>query len=142
MKISVIVPAYKAEGSIDRCVSSLINQSFADIEIVLVNDGSTDDTLKKCRAWEEKDKRVVVIDQPNGGVSAARNKGLQRATGDYVAFVDADDWVAPDMYEKLLSASKNGEADMTVCSIYHVSGKNITEGNHVFGNQYLPNLGG
>lgn len=141
MKISVIVPAYKAEGSIDRCVSSLINQSLADIEIILVNDGSTDDTLKKCRAWEEKDKRVVVIDQPNGGVSVARNKGLQYATGDYVTFVDADDWVAPDIYEKLLSVAVSRDADMAICSIYHVSGEHITEGNHMFGNQYMQNGG-
>ena len=125
MKISIIVSAYKAERSIVRCLSSLVAQSYSDIEIILVNDGSPDNTFTKCFEWAEKDKRVTVIDQSNSGVSAARNKGIQYANGDYITFVDADDWVASDMYEKLSSASKNGEADMTVCSIYHISGKTL-----------------
>lgn len=142
MKISIIVPAYKAEQTIDRCVSSLVAQTYSDVEIILINDGSPDDTLTKCLAWAEKDKRVQVINQPHGGVSAARNNGLQHATGDYITFVDADDWVALEIYEKMMSAAISHEgADVVVCSFYFVSGKQIVGKNHVFGHQCLKNEG-
>ena len=100
--ISVIVPVYNCERFLDRCVESLVAQTCSEIEILLVNDGSKDGSLAVCRKWEARDKRVIVIDRPNGGVSAARNAGLDRARGDYIAFVDSDDWIDSTMYEKLL----------------------------------------
>ena len=96
--VSIIVPIYNAQNYLNRCLDSLLAQTLEDIEIILINDGSKDDSLAICRAYEEKDSRIIVIDQKNAGVSAARNAGLDRASGQYVGFVDPDDWVEPDMY--------------------------------------------
>lgn len=103
IKISVIVPIYNIYSYIDQCVESIVNQTYKDLEIILVNDGSTDDSLSKLKEWENKDYRIVVVDKPNGGLSDARNAGLKVATGDYVSFVDGDDWIGIDLYEKVAS---------------------------------------
>lgn len=93
-KYSIIVPIYNISSYIDRCVESLVSQTFNNLEIILVNDGSKDDSLEIIREWERKDKRIVVIDKQNGGLSSARNEGLKYATGDYVFYVDGDDWLS------------------------------------------------
>lgn len=93
MKFSVIVPIYNISSYIDQCVESIINQTYKNIEIILVNDGSTDNSLDKVKSWEKKDCRVIAIDKPNGGLSDARNAGLKIASGDYICFVDGDDWI-------------------------------------------------
>ena len=113
--ISIIVPVYNCERFLDRCVESLVAQTCSEIEILLVNDGSKDGSLAVCRKWEARDKRVIVIDRPNGGVSAARNAGLDRARGDYIAFVDADDYVESTMYEKLVGVARERGADLVFC---------------------------
>lgn len=95
-KISIIVPVYNAEKTLDRCVQSLQSQTYSHIEIILVNDGSKDNSLEICRRYAREDSRIRVIDKPNGGVSSARNAGLDAATGDFVMFCDSDDWADPD----------------------------------------------
>lgn len=100
--ISVIVPVYNIENFIDRCVKSLIHQSYKDIEIILVDDGSTDSSKAKCDEWEQKDDRIIVIHKENGGLSSARNAGLQIAKGEYISYVDGDDYIDSNAYEKAL----------------------------------------
>lgn len=106
-KISVIVPVYNVEKYLRRCVDSLFNQTYRNLEIILVNDGSTDSSLQICNECAQKDERIVVINKPNGGLSSARNAGLDAATGDYIGFVDSDDYVGVEMYERLLAAIPN-----------------------------------
>jgi len=112
--ISVIVPVYNAEKWLRRCINSILTQTYPDIELVLVNDGSTDRSLEICREYEKRDGRVLVIDQKNSGPSMARNNGIRRCNGEYLCFVDADDWLEPDACEQLVQAIKQTNADMIV----------------------------
>lgn len=105
--ISVIVPVYNTELYLDRCVQSILQQTYGNLEIILVDDGSTDRSSQICDHYEKIDKRIKVIHKANGGQSTARNMGLDLCTGEYVGFVDSDDWIAPTMYEKLLAACKD-----------------------------------
>ena len=107
--ISVIVPVYNAENYIKRCVDSILCQTYEDIELVLVNDGSKDNSLEILQAYAQKDNRVNVIDQENKGVSGARNTGLENAGGEYILYVDADDWIEKDTLEILLKQSENAD---------------------------------
>lgn len=104
MKISVIVPVYKVEKYLKKCVDSIINQTYKNLEIILVDDGSPDSCGRICDEYAERDSRIKVIHKENGGLSSARNAGLDIASGDYIAFVDSDDRIAPDAYENLISA--------------------------------------
>ena len=104
--ISVIVPVYNTEAYLDRCIKSLFCQSYADLEIILVDDGSKDGSLRICRKWEQRDSRIQVISQPNLGVSSARNEGIRKSTGDLIMLLDSDDWLAADACEKLLDTNK------------------------------------
>lgn len=127
-KVSVIVPIYDVEKYLSRCVDSIINQSYADLEIILVNDGSTDNCLEICKAYSERDPRIVVIDKNNGGLSSARNAGLDNATGEYIMFVDSDDWIRKDAVELLLEDLIESGALMAIglmkkCSEYADSEK-------------------
>jgi len=112
--ISVIVPVYKVEQYLRRCVDSILAQTYTNIEVILIDDGSPDGCPAICDEYAEKDSRVVVIHQKNAGVSAARNAGLDVAKGDYIGFVDSDDWIEPDMYEVLLNLIINNNADISV----------------------------
>ncbi|MDD6071194.1 MAG: glycosyltransferase [Clostridiales bacterium] len=114
--ISVIVPVYNAEKYLDRCISSITNQSYKNLEIILINDGSTDNSLPICNYWRQKDRRIKVFEQQNGGAAAARNVGLRNMTGQYVGFVDADDEIKPSMYEVLLSQMLRTDAELGVCT--------------------------
>lgn len=105
-KISIIVPVYNMENYLCRCVDSILAQTYQDIEVILVDDGSKDSSPSICDRYAEMDSRVKVIHKPNGGLSSARNAGLDAATGEYIGFVDSDDFVAPKMYEKLIEALK------------------------------------
>ena len=111
-KVSIIVPVYNSAPYLPACLDSILNQSHKDLEIILVNDGSSDQSLDICRAYEAADPRVRVLDQDNGGVARARNRGLTRVTGDFVGFVDSDDLLAPDYYETLLDALLAQGADL------------------------------
>ena len=102
MKLSIIVPVYQVEAHIDECITSILDQTFRDFELILVDDGSLDRCPAICDAYAQKDSRIRVIHQKNQGLSAARNTGLQAARGDYIGFVDSDDFIEASMYEKLL----------------------------------------
>ena len=116
--ISVIIPIYKVHAYLSKCVESITAQTYGKLEIILVDDGSPDECPALCDAWALKDKRIKVIHKENGGLSDARNAGIEIASGDYILFVDGDDYIAPDMCEKLLTAIEDSDADMAVCSFY------------------------
>lgn len=114
-KISIIVPIYNAEEHLDRCVKSILTQTVEDLELILVDDGSNDNSLNICKEYEKKDQRVRVVHQENAGVSAARNHGIELAEGKYIGFVDSDDWIESLMYERLLKEAKKTNADVIMC---------------------------
>ena len=116
-KLSIIVPVYNAEKFIDRCMRSIYAQTFKDYEIILVNDGSKDNSAKICKKYAEKDDRVIFIDKENGGAGSARNAGIEKASGEYLAFPDVDDWFEPDMYEELYKKAKSGDFDMVFSGV-------------------------
>lgn len=121
-KVSVVVPIYRAESFLERCIESLVGQTIADIEIILVDDGSPDGSGAICDKWAERNdlgsvKIVVVHRKKNGGHSAARNSGLEQASGEYVGFVDSDDSIGPEMYERLYSVAKDLNADVAQCGV-------------------------
>lgn len=115
--ISVIVPVYGVEDYLDQCVKSIVAQSYTDLEIILVDDGSPDGCPAMCDAWAKKDRRIIVIHKPNGGLSDARNAGLNVANGDYISFIDSDDWIVPTMLETMLSTLLQADADICSCGI-------------------------
>lgn len=113
--ISVIVPVYGVEAYIEKCLESLVNQTYRNLEIIVINDGTKDKSAEIAKLYASKDCRVKVFDYENGGLSVARNRGLSHATGDCVAFVDSDDWLALDCYEKLVNAMVEYDADIVKC---------------------------
>lgn len=123
--VSIIVPIYKVEQYLPKCIESLIVQTYHDIEVILVDDGSPDGCPQICEDYAKKDERIVVLHQQNQGVSAARNAGLQSAKGEFIGFVDPDDWVSPDMYEGMVNALVRMGADLAICGYdyYNESGE-------------------
>ena len=113
--ISIIVPVYKVERYLDACVESIVSQTYQNLEIILVDDGSPDQCPAMCDAWAEKDQRIRVIHKKNGGAAAARNAGLDAAQGTYIGFVDSDDMVRPDMYALLMDAIRGSQKKMACC---------------------------
>ncbi len=116
-ELAIIVPVYNVEQYLDRCISSLLQQTFINISIVLVDDGSTDNSGEICDRWAKEDNRVTVIHKKNGGLMSAWKCGVQNSEGDYVGFVDSDDWVSADMYEKLMSVAESEKADLVTCCL-------------------------
>lgn len=112
--VSVIVPVYNVEKYLARCLDTLINQRLNNIEIICVNDGSTDNSARVLDEYSKNDSRIIVINQQNGGLSVARNTGMKYAKGEYIGFVDSDDWVDLDFYEKLYNAAIRNECDIAV----------------------------
>lgn len=126
--ISIIVPVYGVERFLSKCIESLMNQTYKDIEIILVEDGSPDGCAEICDSYAKKDKRIIVVHQVNQGVSAARNSGLEFAKGEYIAFVDPDDWVSKDMYKNMLETLQQENADMAICGYdYYDEDGNVDE---------------
>ncbi|MCC4122244.1 glycosyltransferase [Enterococcus faecalis] len=119
-KISIIVPVYNVEKYLEKCVRSILAQTFTDFELILVDDGSPDSSGAMCDQFAEKDQRVKVIHKENGGLSDARNAGIELATGEYLGFVDSDDYIADDMYELLYTNIVKEDADLSICGIYDV----------------------
>lgn len=117
--ISIIVPVYKVEKYIKQCIESIIKQTYKDIEIILVDDGSPDNCPAICDGYAESDKRIKVVHKPNGGLISARKAGLQASTGEYVCFVDGDDWIEPDMYEHIAGAVDLTDADCIITQFYY-----------------------
>ncbi len=114
MKISVIIPIYKVEPYLCRCLDSILSQTYPHLEVILVDDGSPDGCPAICDKYAEKDPRITVIHKANGGLSDARNAGLKIASGEWISFIDSDDWIEPDMYEKLLENAKKYNAQISV----------------------------
>lgn len=114
-QVSVIVPVYKAERYLRRCVDSILSQTLEDLEVILVDDGSPDTCPQLCDFYSKKDLRVRVIHQKNAGVAAARNKGLEAAVGEYITFVDSDDYIEPSMYSAMMKIAKEYNSDVVMC---------------------------
>ena len=127
-KISVIIPVYKVEKYLAKCVDSVLAQTYGDLEILLVDDGSPDGCGAICDGYASRDSRVRVIHKPNGGLSSARNAGLDAASGAYVGFVDSDDYIDPAMYEKLHAALVSTGADVCVCDVVYVDEQGALKG--------------
>lgn len=120
--VSIVVPIYNSSQYLNRCIDSLVNQTIKDIEIILVDDGSTDDSLSICKAWASGDKRIVVFEQVNSGVSVARNKGLENSKGEFILLLDSDDWFALNTVEVLLEEQQKNHADCVVFGFNQTSG--------------------
>lgn len=118
--ISVIIPIYKVEAYLHRCIDSVLAQTYRNLEIILVDDGSPDNCGKICDEYAQKDSRIRVIHKKNGGVSDARNVGLESAKGEYLSFVDSDDYIESTMYEELLRTLLDADADIAACGYYNV----------------------
>lgn len=122
-KISVIIPVYNVERYLARCVESVMRQTYRNLEVILVNDGSTDGSPALCRALKERYPELILVEKENGGLSSARNAGLDVCTGDYVAFLDSDDWIAPDCYETMLRLAEANQADLSDVGVWQVRGE-------------------
>lgn len=134
--ISIIVPVYKVEPYLHQCVDSILKQTYRDIEILLIDDGSPDRCGEICEEYARTDYRIRVFHTQNKGLSAARNLGLREAKGDYIGFVDSDDWIEPDMYEILLRKLEGTNADISACEVY-INYKNLrTTWNNVHDTVY------
>ncbi|MBR5112832.1 MAG: glycosyltransferase family 2 protein [Clostridia bacterium] len=133
-KISVIVPIYNVEQYIIECLDSIVNQSYKKLEIILVDDGSPDNCGKICDEYAKKDSRIKVIHQENGGLSAARNAGLDVATGEYIGFVDSDDYIEMNFFEELLKSIEEYHASLAVCGVKKFGLENRMES---YGNKQL-----
>lgn len=120
VKISIIVPIYNTEKYLKKCFNSLINQTLTDIEIILVNDGSTDNSEKIIKEYSKKYQNIKAYTKKNGGLSDARNYGVRKASGQYIAFVDSDDYVKKNMMEKLYNTATTRDLDVVVCNTYNV----------------------
>ena len=116
--ISIIVPVYKVEAYLDQCVKSIACQTYENLEIILVDDGSPDHCPEMCDEWAKKDSRIKVIHKENGGLGAARNAGIAVANGDYIGFIDSDDWCEPDMFQELLESCVQFNASVAVCNAF------------------------
>lgn len=114
-KISVIVPVYKTEQYLPRCLDSILHNTYKNLEIICVNDGSPDNSIEILNQYAERDSRIQVIDKKNEGVSVARNTALNRASGEFIAFIDSDDWVHPQYFETMMWYQKNFSADIVIC---------------------------
>ena len=119
-RVSVIVPVYNVAPYLDKCVQSIVDQELSDIEIILVDDGSTDESGALCDAWIERDARIRVIHKENGGLSEARNTGIDAARAPWLGFIDSDDWIAPSMYSRLLACAEENNAQMAVGGVKSV----------------------
>lgn len=118
--ISVIVPIYKVEAYLDKCVDSIVNQTYKNLEIILVDDGSPDKCPEMCDVWAQKDDRIKVIHKPNGGLSDARNVGMNSASGEYICFIDGDDLIHKEFVERLLDAINNEGSDIADCEVLRI----------------------
>jgi len=120
VRVSVVVPVYNMEEYLDRCLLSVVDQTYSNLEIILIDDGSTDGSAVMCREWERKDNRIVYIWQENAGLGGARNSGIKAASSDYITFLDADDWFEPTFVEKIIKMMLETSSDMGQCDMHYV----------------------
>lgn len=137
-QVSVIIPVYKAEKYLEKCVRSVLNQTFHDLEVILVDDGSPDSSGQICEEYAKKDSRIKVIHQKNAGVAVARNVGLDLAAGEYITFVDSDDYIRPQMYEEMLKCAQNNHCDLVMCDCMKVysDGRKVMYSHNIRGGFY------
>ncbi len=124
-KVSIIIPVYNTADKLNRCLDSVLKQSHKDIEVIIINDGSTDESLNICKSYKSGDNRVIIINKKNAGVSAARNSGLEIATGEYIQFLDSDDFINEDMSERLVAEIKENKVDVVICGYNKVDKNGI-----------------
>jgi glycosyltransferase EpsJ len=124
-RVSIIIPAYNALHFLERAVNSVLNQTVSDWELIIINDGSLDDTGELCEQLKQKDDRIFVYHQENAGVSAARNNGISRAKGELIAFLDADDWYAPNFLEKMLDTLESTGTDSVCCGHFNAQSETL-----------------
>ena len=122
IKVSIIVPVYNVERYLGKCLDSLVNQTLKDIEIICVNDGSTDNSADILKTYSDKDNRIIVISQENSGQSVARNKGIDIAKGEFIGFVDSDDWVDENYFEALYNEALKSNSDIAVAGMIRITG--------------------
>lgn len=132
--VTVIVPIYNAEKYLDKCLTSICNQTFSNLEIILVDDGSTDNSLRICREYANKDKRILVVSKENEGQGKARNIGLDMMQGEYVVFIDSDDYIHLQMIEIMLCVAKKYEADMVQCLYQEIGTDSIDKNTTIIEN--------
>lgn len=130
--ISIIVPVYNVEEYLKQCLDSILEQTFSDYEVILVNDGSTDNSGLICQEYAEKDSHIRYFEKENGGLSDARNYGIEQAQGEYLTFVDSDDWVTETYIEELYSKLQYYNADISICNYFRFQDSNVTFYKHVF----------
>ena len=121
-KISIIVPVYNVENYISRCIDSILSQTFADWECLLIDDGSTDNSGDICDAYSKKDQRFIVCHKENGGVSSARNEGIEMSKGEWITFIDADDWILPEYLEHFIAEKLDNKVCLFVSSLTYTDG--------------------
>ncbi len=126
-KVSVIVPVYNTEKYLERCINSIKNQSLKEIEIIIVDDGSKEECARLCDSISKEDSRIKVVHKKNGGLGFARNTGIENATGEYIGFVDSDDYIEPEMYETLYFAATQNDSDIAISGICFVGGNMFSE---------------
>jgi glycosyltransferase involved in cell wall biosynthesis len=135
--ISIIVPIYNCELFLDFCINSVLSQTFNNWQLLLINDGSTDNSLNICKKYAERDKRIKYFDLENQGVSNARNIGLDNAIGDFILFIDSDDWISKDTLEKVIDFQKLNQSDIILFSYYKSSNGQLTTDNYLKQNSHL-----
>lgn len=141
--ISVVIPVYNVAVYLPQCLDSILSQSYSDLQIILINDGSTDNSGLICDEYTARDSRIIVIHQKNAGAAAAKNAGLRIATGKYLSFVDSDDYLEPDAYTRMVSMLESKHADVIQCSFNDVYVNKVVthsiqgEQNEFTGIQYL-----
>lgn len=118
--ISVIVPVYNVEKTLERCIDSIVTQSYSDLEIILVNDGTQDSSRDICEEYKKKDSRIIIVDKENGGLSSARNCGLDICSGEYISFIDSDDWIEQDFYRTLINNMVKYECDIVISNTFNI----------------------
>lgn len=132
--VSIIIPIYNADKYLTRCLDSIVNQTYTNLEIILINDGSSDKSPTICNKYATKDNRITLINKTNEGVSVARNIGIQKSSGEYITFLDADDWIVSNYIEQLMTPFENEDIDISICD-YQICNDYIStplESNHNF----------
>ena len=125
MLITIIIPIYNRAKTLPECLDSIINQEHSEFECLLIDDGSHDDSLKVCNDYADKDSRFRVFHKTNGGVGSARNLGLENATGEWVAFVDSDDWLESNAYEQMMSELQKKDLDVVFCGVNVIADEKV-----------------
>ena len=139
-KISVVIPVYKCEDTISKCIESILNQSYKNLEVILIDDGSPDNSGKICKEYSKRDNRVKVIHKKNGGVSSARNLGIDEATGDYITFIDSDDTLELEAFEVLINEISNNNLDLIMFGMkfdYYIQGRLVKSDIKVIENNLM-----